>query len=167
MLFYRHSRTEYAGSGFQYEGRFRYVSHSGSMPTHFVLQRVDDVAHIVAQDVDAMRAEESYREGGQTSTLVDRYERNPSLRTAAIKIHGTTCQGCGFSFADVYGPRGEGFIEVHHLRPIASYPGEIAVDPRTDMAVLCANCHRMVHRKASQPLAIAELRQLVATMRSG
>ncbi len=60
----------------------------------------------------------------------------------------------------------DGFIEVHHLRPIASCPGEIEVDPRTDMAVLCANCHRMVHRKVGQPLTIAELRQLVATMRA-
>ncbi len=41
LLFHRHHRDEFPGSGFRYEGRFRFVSHSGGQPTHFVAERVD------------------------------------------------------------------------------------------------------------------------------
>lgn len=39
LVFYRKSKSEYPGAGFKYEGRFRYVAHSGGQPTHFVLKR--------------------------------------------------------------------------------------------------------------------------------
>ena len=40
LVFYRKSKIEYPGAGYRYEGRFRYVSHSGAHPTRFTLQRV-------------------------------------------------------------------------------------------------------------------------------
>jgi len=39
LLFYRKSKRELQGSGFRYEGRFRYVSHEGAQPTRFILKR--------------------------------------------------------------------------------------------------------------------------------
>lgn len=41
LVFYRSARDEYPGSGFRYEGRFRYRTHSAGQPTNFVLERVD------------------------------------------------------------------------------------------------------------------------------
>ncbi len=40
LLFYRSAKSEYPGSGFRYEGQFRYCSHSAGQPTSFVLERV-------------------------------------------------------------------------------------------------------------------------------
>lgn len=40
LVFYRRNKQQHPGGGFTYEGRFRYVSHSGGSPTHFVLQRM-------------------------------------------------------------------------------------------------------------------------------
>ena len=40
LVFYRRSKQQFPGAGFTYEGRFRYRSHTGGAPTHFVLQRV-------------------------------------------------------------------------------------------------------------------------------
>lgn len=45
LLFYRHNKNEYPESGFMYEGRFRYVSHTPGkpmerIPSKFVLKRV-------------------------------------------------------------------------------------------------------------------------------
>jgi hypothetical protein len=40
LLFYRSRRDEYPGYAFRYEGEFRYVTHRGRFPAHFVLQRV-------------------------------------------------------------------------------------------------------------------------------
>ncbi len=40
LVFYRRKKLEHPGAGFRYEGRFRYKTHTGGEPTHFVLQRV-------------------------------------------------------------------------------------------------------------------------------
>lgn len=86
-------------------------------------------------------------EGAEREEVYQRYERDRNLREACIAHFGATCQACGFNFGRVYGDLGEGFIEVHHLRPIATWQGEEHnVDPTTDLVPLCANCHRMIHR---------------------
>jgi len=65
-------------------------------------------------------------------------------------------------FYAFYGEQGKDYIEVHHLRPVHSLGGD-TVDPRTDMAVLCSNCHRMIHRKRDKVLSIEELKNFIAT----
>jgi predicted HNH restriction endonuclease len=52
---------------------------------------------------------------------------------------------CDFDFEEVYGERGKGYIEVHHVVPISKLDGTFQVDPEKHVVVLCANCHRMVH----------------------
>lgn len=66
--------------------------------------------------------------------------------------------GCGFGFEKAYGPLGKDFIEVHHVVPL-SEAGRVNTDPLTDLIVLCANCHRMVHRNRSICLSLDELKQ--------
>ena len=76
-----------------------------------------------------------------------RIERNQKLAKTAKQYHGYTCQACGMNFEEVYGEIGKGYIEAHHLQPIASLKGKkVSRDPTKDFAVLCANCHRMIHR---------------------
>jgi 5-methylcytosine-specific restriction protein A len=78
-----------------------------------------------------------------------RTERNPRLAKQAKQFHGLTCRVCGFNFEASYGGHGAGYIEAHHLVPLAelaSRPGRVTLDPRTDFTVVCANCHRMLHR---------------------
>ena len=55
------------------------------------------------------------------------------------------CEGCGFDFAATYGELGHGFAECHHVVPLA----DLRAGSRTrlsDLVILCANCHRMIHR---------------------
>lgn len=68
------------------------------------------------------------------------------------------CEVCGFDFSKRYGLRGEDFIEAHHTIPIHS----IAEDYKTnvnEIALLCSNCHRMIHRRPW--LSIDELRDIL------
>ncbi|MEP7247191.1 MAG: HNH endonuclease [Gammaproteobacteria bacterium] len=69
------------------------------------------------------------------------------------------CEACGFDFALRYGTRGNGFIECHHLQPVTT----LAENGKThvnDLAVVCANCHRIIHR--GKPwLTVAELKTLL------
>ncbi len=66
----------------------------------------------------------------------------------AKKFHGTTCQACDLNFGKRYGEIGDGFIEAHHLKPIGTLEEGVAIkyDVASEFAVLCANCHRMIHR---------------------
>ncbi|MGE0060913.1 MAG: DUF3578 domain-containing protein [Xanthobacteraceae bacterium] len=75
-------------------------------------------------------------------------ERNRTAAKNAKKFHGTVCQACELDFAKRYGAIGEGFIETHHLKPISKLEEGVPVqyDVAADFAVLCANCHRMIHR---------------------
>jgi putative restriction endonuclease len=94
-----------------------------------------------------------------------RYERNPRLRARALQLHGTSCKGCGFNFEEMYGEQGHGYIHVHHLNPISETGGLLAVNPQTDMTVLCANCHSMVHRYPKKMLSLDELQALIRWVR--
>jgi 5-methylcytosine-specific restriction enzyme A len=161
LLFYRKSKTEHPGAGFRYEGPFEYVDHKGSHPTRFTLRRASNFERVVASDLEALRAEEEYFEGTKTQRLVNHYERDKNLRAAAVEHHGVTCKVCGFDFEQIYGERGKGYIEVHHLCPVSTLGEETKVDPKTDMTVLCSNCHRMIHRRKDDVLTPEELSKLV------
>lgn len=87
-------------------------------------------------------------------------ERNAALvrarKAAAMKATGRlACEVCGLDFGERYGDLGEGFMEAHHTVPLAL--GSVRVTRADDLALLCANCHRMIHR-ARPMLTVDELR---------
>lgn len=86
-------------------------------------------------------------EGQRYSVLSNRYERSRANRAAAIAVHGRSCAVCQFSFDENYGGLARGYVEVHHLVPVSSMGGPRPVDPITQLVPLCANCHRMAHRR--------------------
>ena len=102
--------------------------------------------------------ENNYEEGDLIYRLSKQYERNPQVKGAAIRIHGLKCKICNFDFKKVYGEYGDGYIEVHHLTPLASGEGVRKIDPRNDLITICANCHRVVHRNRKKLLSPDELR---------
>lgn len=72
---------------------------------------------------------------------------------------GLSCEVCGFDFSAIYGPLGEGFCEVHHLSPLSA-SDESVTTTLADLAVLCSNCHRIIHR-SNPMLSVAELSAVV------
>jgi 5-methylcytosine-specific restriction protein A len=87
-------------------------------------------------------------------------ERNGRLRRKRIAQAGDAlaCEVCGFDFATTYGAHGRGYIECHHILPL-HVSGETQVRTR-DLALLCANCHRMIHR-SPEWLSLEQLRQVL------
>ena len=93
--------------------------------------------------------EDAEEGGGHLRTHLVR-ERNRGLRNAKLREAGATnpalpCEVCGFEFRTSYGDRGDGFAEVHHLQPFTGPPSS-RVTTLNDLAVVCANCHRMLHQ---------------------
>lgn len=112
-------------------------------------------------DPDVLDEEFEAEEGAQAMARHLRRERNQTIRKrkiAAVQAAGLpiACEVCEFDFGDVYGKLGEGYIEVHHVLPLhASGP---TITKLSDLALLCSNCHRMIHR--SRPwLTPAKLRE--------
>ncbi|HEX7046617.1 MAG TPA: HNH endonuclease [Gammaproteobacteria bacterium] len=90
-------------------------------------------------------------------------ERNQALVKAAKdafkKRHGHVfCQICGFNFAKQYGEIGTDFIEAHHTVPVSELTEKSMTRVR-DIALVCANCHRMLHRRRPW-LSMKELKDL-------
>lgn len=78
------------------------------------------------------------------------YERDRSIirdkKNAVLSATGRLdCECCNRNFEEYYGTIGEGFIECHHIFPIGS--GVERVTKLSDLALVCANCHRMLHRR--------------------
>jgi 5-methylcytosine-specific restriction protein A len=69
------------------------------------------------------------------------------------------CEVCAFDFLDFYGELGRGFAECHHVIPLAE-AAFVRMTRLFDLAVVCANCHRMLHR-GRPVLTIGELQNLL------
>lgn len=104
-------------------------------------------------------------EGGRSLVEHLRQERSRSLvdakRRAFREMNGMLkCEACGISEANLPAKIGEGCFEVHHTAPLAQRSGP-AVTRIDDLALLCANCHRMIHRSLPM-LSVSALRSILA-----
>ncbi len=101
-------------------------------------------------------------EGGRRLVQHFRLERSKSLvdakKKSTLTLTGSlACEVCGFDFKTHYGDLGEGFCEVHHWRPLATFDRP-SITRLEDLAIVCSNCHRILHR-ANCELSVEELRQ--------
>lgn len=77
---------------------------------------------------------------------------------ALLQLGRLECEVCNMNFATTYGSWGEGYIECHHVVPLAEAPAPRRVT-LADLILVCANCHRVLHR-GSPPPAPTDVRNL-------
>jgi 5-methylcytosine-specific restriction protein A len=165
LVFYRIRKDEHLNYSFRYLGKFDYLSHKGEKPTQFVLQSlqlaIDEGSGlpIPLENLDSDVDTRTFQEGAEKTRIQTYYERNPKLRDEALKIWGTTCHICGFNFSEKYGSIGEGYIEIHHLKPISSIKRLSDINPKTDLVPVCSNCHRMIHRR-KEMMSIEQMKSI-------
>lgn len=100
-------------------------------------------------------------EGKLKETSFFRRQRNRAIRKLCAEKYHYRCYVCGMDFETVYGERGHEFIEVHHLKPLASYDEEHDI-PLDELCALCSNCHSMVHH-GKELLDVKELKKRYET----
>lgn len=109
-------------------------------------------SHLVGADGSLVATDDSFAEGGLLLVVHRRHERSGALvakkKAQAEQRDGLHCEVCSFDFADKYGQRGLGFMECHHNVPLAALRAAIKTK-LSDLALVCANCHRMLHRGAT------------------
>ena len=98
----------------------------------------------------------SLPEGAKRRITVNAYERNRKARDLCIKKYKVKCCICGFSFEDTYGEAAEGFIHVHHVKPLSEIRTKYTVDPVKDLRPVCPNCHAVIHIRKGEPAFIPE-----------
>ena len=104
--------------------------------------------------------EYSYLHEVKQRKLHDKFDRCSSISAKVKKIKGYKCEACGLNFTDKYGALGNKFIETHHLIPFSSlHEGKTRLSIN-DFAVLCSNCHSMIHR-LDDPSNLDELKKAI------
>lgn len=90
--------------------------------------------------------DEVFREG---KWLTSRHRhRDRRLRRRLLDRPGNEvleCEVCGFSPPNTERPLQESFFEAHHVTPLAEAEGQRGTRIK-DMALLCAGCHRFIHK---------------------
>ena len=113
--------------------------------------RVEKLSGFIPDRFATNWIERTFLEGARVEVTLSTSERHPLLRKAALKHYGSKCMVCCFT------PRVDSQLDVHHLDPIAEGVRKTRLE---DLAVLCANCHRLAH-SASPPLGLEKLREMV------
>jgi predicted HNH restriction endonuclease len=95
--------------------------------------------------------EKDFPEGKEAYRYHKSRERNQTVIRIAKTQRVTAdpflkCEICGFSFRERYGRIGVGYIEAHHCVPLSESTAVVKTKP-SDFAMVCSNCHRMLHRR--------------------
>ena len=95
-----------------------------------------------------------------TETVRYSRRRSGTLRAEALRLAAGVCAACGRQYSKYLDGLGDRVLQVHHRRQLA------ATDvPRltrsSDLAVLCANCHALVHANPRRALSVERLRKLI------
>ena len=136
-LFYRKGQRDpftFAGSARSVEVfdttpvkvRWRFRAVDGRRQEHILPEELDD------EDAAGL-------EGERRSVFVNIYERNPAARRKCISHWKPICRVCEFDFEAVYGNLGEGFIHVHHVKPLGEVGEAYRLDPIEDLRPVCPN----------------------------
>ena len=140
------------GERFMYKGEYELIDTSqeldGSM--YFILGLKNRASSHKLESI-MIEDNENFPEGKEKERLHKYRERNPRLIAAVKhcfeeKYGRLFCEACGFDFGKAYGDRGDGYIEAHHTKPVSELePGDST--STDDILLVCANCHRIIHRE--------------------
>lgn len=156
-VFYRHDDRE----RFTYAGQARSIRTYDEQPVGILWSFADDPAPHPEFTPEEVAPSETVMEGARKTVTVNIFERDPTARKRCLDRWGSACSVCGFEFEQKYGTLGQGFIHVHHLKPLGEIGSEYVLDPEADLRPVCPNCHAMLHRRRPA-LSIEELKAIVS-----
>ena len=73
------------------------------------------------------------------------YKRSQGLINSRKENSNYDCEACGFNFNQFYNDS-PNYIEAHHIIPISQMISDKRVTTKDEIALLCSNCHKMIHK---------------------
>jgi hypothetical protein len=92
--------------------------------------------------------------------------RNKRLHDEAKRLAKGWCYTCETNFSELLGGLGERVLEAHHKNQLASKDRSEPTKVK-ELAVVCANCHRMIHEDPKNAMKVDELRRRIRQARMG
>jgi len=132
-------------------------------PIHWGITTYDEAKHLYVLEQGASSTASpsepsdvevrSFVEGAERQSFVRHRMREWRLREQKLdqvrKANGgrLICEvpNCGFDFQQRYGDLGIGYAQVHHNKPLRDAPKEGRKVDLSELSVVCANCHVMIH----------------------
>lgn len=105
-------------------------------------------------------ADESAIEGTKTEVVQKQTKRSRKLRDKALNLAHGVCSVCKRDFSELLRGRAVRVLQVHHCKQLAP-SDKPKVTKLSDLAVVCANCHLLLHLDPKNALSIAALREML------
>ncbi|GEM_PF-1977139 len=86
--------------------------------------------------------------------------RDRRLRDQALKRSKGLCEVCEADFSKLLNGRGVRALQVHHRNQLALSDLPV-ITKLSDLAVVCANCHALIHMNRDKAIPVEELKQLL------
>lgn len=103
-----------------------------------------------ASDIEGMKAE----------VVQMKSKRSRRLRRLAFLSANGMCVVCDRDFSKLLGGRGVRVLQVHHKKQLSSRSAP-SVTRVADLAVVCANCHMLLHLDSAKSLTVEKLRRML------
>ena len=121
-------------------------------------ERVDKIREMESKTRKEIKVIE-VEEGKQYKSEATFRSRNRNLIEAKKTNSDYRCEVCDMTFKEVYGKIGKEYIIAHHKNPIGNMK-KTAMTTLDDIALVCANCHAMLHTN-NPPLSLEKLRNKI------
>jgi hypothetical protein len=121
---------------------------------------VEPHVNLDASGPDKAFAGDSDIEGLRSEYHATRTKRSRRLRNKAFHLAKGICAVCRRDFSTLLGGRGKRVLQVHHREQLSARYSP-AVTKLTDLAVVCANCHLLLHMDSGKAMHVDQLRNLL------
>jgi predicted HNH restriction endonuclease len=130
-------------------------------------QQAVTVARLTAEQVERVEqavagcfADEWDIEGTKTEASCLRSKRSRRLRDRAFENARGICSVCRRDYSKVLGGRGVRVVQVHHRRQLSARTAP-SVTKVSELAVVRANCHLLLHLDPENALGVEQLREML------
>jgi 5-methylcytosine-specific restriction endonuclease McrA len=122
----------------------------------YVQVRAAEPPVVVDVDIHSVAVNEGQR---QLVQHLQRERKRTIVRMKKARAASFDCEVCGFSFGRAYGTCATDYCEVHHLVPLSQADDETKTRIE-DLAIVCANCHRVIHLR-NPPYEMNDVRRML------
>lgn len=105
-------------------------------------------------------ADEVAIEGIKREVTILISERSRKMRDGAFNAAKGVCEACERDFSKILDGQGMRVLQVHHRKQLSLQDVPV-VTKYEDLAVVCANCHLLLHPSPTKVLEVSVLRQML------